>query len=290
MQVHDAGLAGRWYPGEAGSLRAEIESLLGRVRLGIKERTQAIVVPHAGYMYSGKAAAHAYALVQGQPFRRVLILAPSHYVGFRGAVTLAWDGFRTPLGLVSIDKDAVRELLGRELIVEDAAPFGPEHSLEIQLPFLQVVLPGVPVVPVLIGFLSREDVVRLAVTLQPWEESETLVVVSSDFTHYGARFDYLPFPARDAASVRARLHELDGGAFAALCAGDVDALDRYIEQTGVTICGRYPLLTFLGMHRRRTEGQLLCYYTSLEVTGDYEHVVSYAAVAFREAVDLSRRT
>lgn len=284
MRVHDAGLAGRWYSRDPDQLRAEVEKFLGQVRRRMGERPQAIVVPHAGYMYSGKAAAHAYAQVRGQSFRRVLVLAPSHYTSFRGAVTLGWDAFRTPLGLVAIDSDSVANLRGRALVAEDPAPFGPEHSLEIQLPFLQVVLPGVPVVPVLIGFLSRDDVVRLAASLQPWYEAETLIVVSSDFTHYGARFDYLPFAPHDAASVRARLHELDGGALAALCAGDVDALDCYIERTGTTICGRYPLLAFLGLHRRRSEGQLLCYYTSLDVTGDYEHVVSYAAVAFPQAL------
>ncbi len=282
MRIHDAGLAGRWYPGDPGGLRAEVTRMLAAVRRTMLERPRALVVPHAGYMYSGRVAAHAYALLQGVPFRRVLLLAPSHYASFRGAATLNFDAFRTPLGLVRIERESEEELRRCRLVRDFEEAYESEHSLEIQLPFLQVALPDVPVVPLLIGRLSRDDVVEFAASLRPWYEPETLIVVSSDFTHYGARFDYLPFPPRDAASVQARLHELDAGALAAVCAGDVDALDRYIDSTGATICGRYPLLAFLALHRRRSEGRLLCYATSLEVTGDFEHVVSYAAVAFPE--------
>lgn len=282
MRIHDAGLAGRWYPSDPERLRAEIERLLAQARRSMLERPRALVVPHAAYLYSGRAAAHGYLLLREEHFERVLVLAPSHFVGFRGAATLAYDAFRTPLGFVAIDGKSVQALTRCRLVREYEAAFAPEHSLEIQLPFLQVVLPGIPVVPLLIGWLSRDDVVELASALQPWYEPQTLILVSSDFTHYGASFDYLPFAPTDPATVRARLHELDGGALSAVCSGDVDALDQYLERTGATVCGRYPLLTFLGVHRRRSEGRILCYYTSLDVTGDHEHVVSYAAVGFPE--------
>ncbi|GIW43575.1 MAG: hypothetical protein KatS3mg077_0857 [Candidatus Binatia bacterium] len=279
-RVHDARLAGRWYSGDAYALRRDIEARLERACPLPHVTPAAVVVPHAGYMYSGDAAACAYALVRPRKVERVVILAPSHYALFRGAVTLDWDGFRTPLGIVPVDRASVAGLLDLAWVREDPAPFGPEHSLEIQLPFLQVVLPDVPVVPLLVGEVGKEDARRWGRELSERWGGETLVVVSSDLTHYGARFDYLPFPPRNADSVRGQLQALDGEAIARICLGDFEAFHDFVEATGATICGRNPITLFLAAHARRTSGVLLRYYTSLDVTGDYEHVVSYASIAF----------
>lgn len=279
-RIHDARLAGRWYAGDAAELRRDIEAKLAAAVVPPDLVPTALVVPHAGYMYSGRTAAYAYAAAARCRVQRVAILAPSHYGFFHGVRTLLWEGFRTPLGIVDIDREAVEAYLDVSWVREDATPFGHEHSLEIHLPFLQVVLPGVPVVPLLVGEVPLPRAQTWGAELARLWDTDTLVLVSSDLTHYGARFEYLPFPPDSAEFVRHRLQVLDGEAIARICAGDVHAFTKFVEATQATICGRYPIVLFLGGHTRRSEGMLLSYSTSLDVTGDYEHVVSYAAIAF----------
>lgn len=279
-RLHDAGLAGRWYPADAADLARQVDRLLqGSAIAG----TVALIVPHAGYAYSGRAAGRAYATVRGVDLDRVVLLAPSHYSEFDGARTLEvrnWHGFATPLGAVTIDAAAVDELLRCAAVDADDEPFAREHSLEIQLPFLRRVLPGVAVVPLLIGRVHGGDRERLAGVLASLQGSRTLFVVSSDFTHYGARFHYLPFPPQSADAVRRGLQQLDGGAIDAICAGDAARFAAYASASGATICGRRPIELFLALEIPRGPGELLTYSTSLDVTGDYWHCVSYAAIRF----------
>jgi AmmeMemoRadiSam system protein B len=282
-RLHDAGLAGRWYPRQPSELAAEVDRLVeGPAVSG----TTALIVPHAGYAYSGRAAGRAYAAVRGAPIERVVVLAPSHYADFRGACTLspgAYDGFATPLGAVAVDARALRELLQHAAVAAGDAPFAAEHSVEIQLPFLQRVLPGVAVVPLLIGSLDEDVRDAVAGALAAILDRRTLLVISSDFTHYGRRFRYLPFPADDLGRVRRGLQQLDGGAIEAICAGDRQRFTAYVAATGATICGRRPIELFLTLPVARQPGELLLYYTSLDVTGDFEHSVSYAAIRFPSA-------
>jgi len=283
-RVKRSTLAGTWYPGDRDRLRARVDELLAGVPaadpVARSSRLCGAVVPHAGYQYSGQAAAAAYACLAEGPYRRAVVVAPSHYGMLYGAAVLDVEAFETPLGRVRVDRAALRELLETSLFRADAVAFEPEHSLEIQLPFLQCVLPDVAVVPVLIGHLGEGDAERVGDRLTAVADPDTIVLVSSDFVHYGRRFDYLPFPARGPDEVRAGVRRLDMGAIERVCAGDAPGFTRYVAETGATICGRVPIAVFLSMHRRRSPGQLLTYYTSLDVTGDYEHCVSYASIAF----------
>jgi MEMO1 family protein len=282
--VKRSALAGTWYAADAEPLRRQVDDLLDTVDgVVVPERLAGLVVPHAGYDYSGRAAAAGYARLRGVPFRRALILAPSHYAAFRGAVVLDVAYFETPLGRVPVDAGAVATLAGSALCRVDPAPFRDEHAVEIQLPFLQRVLPGLPVVPVLLGSLAGPDYARVADVLGTVVDAETLVIVSSDFVHYGSRFAYEPFPAHDAAQVRGALRRLDMGAIDLVCRGDAAGFAAYVAATGATICGAVPIGVFLTAHAGRTPGRLLIYYTSVDVTHDYAHTVSYAAVAFPAA-------
>jgi len=283
-RVKRSGLAGTWYAAGAEPLRQQVDDLLDTAECAAPpERFAGLIVPHAGYVYSGRAAAAGYACLRGGDYRRVLILAPSHYAAFRGAALLDVACFETPLGRVPVDGGAVAAVAGAALCRVDPEPFRDEHALEIQLPFLQRVLPGLPVVPVLLGSLTGQDYQRVADVLGTVADAETLVVVSSDFVHYGRRFAYEPFPAHDAEHVRGALRRLDMGAIDLACRGDAAGFRAYVETTGATICGAVPIGVFLTVHAGRTPGRLLRYYTSLDVTHDYEHTVSYAAVAFPAA-------
>jgi AmmeMemoRadiSam system protein B len=280
-EIHTARLAGTWYPADAAELRAQVEAFLGEGDGGEAE-VRAILVPHAGYRYSGKAAGAAYAKIGRGWWKRALILAPSHYHSFAGGAVFVGDGFETPLGVCRVDLPAARRLAASPPFVHSAAPFRREHSLEIQLPFLQVIAPSIEVVPVLLGVADdAATLAALAAGLRAFDDGETLFVVSSDFTHYGQDFDYLPFPPRDAEYVAAELRRLDFGAIEPIRRGEVDRFTRYVRETGITVCGRGPIAAFLDLAAGRLAGELVCYYTSLDVTGDYEHSVSYAALVFR---------
>jgi AmmeMemoRadiSam system protein B len=285
-RVQHSHLAGRWYPGDAGRLRDQVDAWLQEAKAARASsgRLHAVIVPHAGYQYSGRAAAAAYACVGHAAYRRAVIIAPSHFVAFRGVALLDVDAFGTPLGEIAVDRDAVAALAHGHVCRARPDAYRDEHSLEIQLPFLQRALPGVRVVPALLGHLDDEDYAPVAAAFAALADGDTLFVVSSDFVHYGRRFGYLPFPAENPAQVAAALRPLDMGAIELVCAGDAAGFIEYIEHTGATICGRTPIAVFLTLHRQRTPGTLLSYYTSLDVTGDYEHSVSYASIAFPEAV------
>lgn len=279
LRIKTGTLAGSWYPAGAETLRGLLDRLMAEASQAPAGEPFGLIVPHAGYRYSGAVAAVAYRQLLGSGCQRVVLLAPSHRMSSSGAAVLDADAFETPLGLVCVDPETTR-LAGRDPVRIDAEPFRGEHSLEIQLPFLQWVCPGATVVPMLLGLMSAADYRNLAAVLDQLADARTVFVVSSDFTHYGWRFGYEPFPAEDAESVRARLRELDMGAIAPILAGDAAEFQRYVENTGNTICGRNPITAFLTWSGPR-RGELLRYQTSLDATGDYEHSVSYAAIAFR---------
>jgi AmmeMemoRadiSam system protein B len=280
MTIKRSQLAGTWYAGSAPQLGSQVDDLLRAADSAPAAALLGLIVPHAGYVYSGRAAAAGYRRLQGGDYQRAVILAPSHFAAFHGVAVLEVDAFETPLGPVAVDRAGVETLLSGPLYHRDAGPFQREHSLEIQLPLLQRVLPHAPVVPALIGDLGAEDLATAANTLRQLDDGQTVFIVSSDFVHYGWRFGYLPFAAVGPEQVRSDLRGLDMGAITRICTGEAQAFRAYLAETGATICGALPIALFLTFHRRRTLGELIQYYTSLDVTGDFEHTVSYASIGF----------
>jgi AmmeMemoRadiSam system protein B len=243
-----------------------------------------VIAPHAGYRYSGRAAGAAFARIGPDRWRRAVIVAPSHYHSFAGAAVFPGNGFATPLGVVRVDREGVRVLAESPLCSLDPRPYAREHAVEIELPFLQIVDAAIDVVPLLVGAAEdAHELEALGRVLRRLDDGETLFVVSSDFTHYGASFDYLPFVPNGADEVSAALRELDLGAIEPVLLGDAESFLAYVRRTGITVCGRGPITAFLYSAARRLTGELASYYTSLDVTGDFEHSVSYAAIRFRPA-------
>jgi MEMO1 family protein len=279
-------VAGSWYPADPDSLARAVDRLLDQSPAPQGEGAVAgLVAPHAGYMFSGNVAARAFRAVRGASFRRVLLVGPSHYGGFVGAVLPRAGACATPLGDVALDSEAVERLAREPGFVRRDEPFLPEHSLEAELPFLQRALePGWTVVPVLLSPGTRGDGARLvADRLAPWLDEETLVVASSDFTHYGPRFGFVPFSfSRD---VPERIRELDLGAIRLVESGDAEAFESYLDRTGATVCGRDAVGVLLRMLQGKGQPSLLDYDTSGRMTGDWEHSVSYAAILFRRTPD-----
>ncbi len=281
-EVQPANLAGTWYPADPAELRAMVEGFLARADVGPDPTVRAVVVPHAGYRYSGVTAGAAYGRIPCRRWRRAAVVAPSHYHAFPGAAVHPGSGFATPLGVVPVDREAADAFVARARakVSFSTSPFRREHSVELQIPFLQVVDPSMRLVPILVGSGTRAGR-ELADALRSLDDGDTLFVVSSDFTHYGASFDYVPFPATGPEEVSQRLRELDFGAIDPVRRGDADRFDDYVAESGITVCGRTPISAFLHAEGGALEGELVAYRTSLEVTRDHEHSVSYAAIVLR---------
>jgi AmmeMemoRadiSam system protein B len=274
-------VAGSWYPASREMLSGLVDGLLddaaARVR-AFPDPVAALIAPHAGLGYSGAVAAAAFCGLRGRALERVVLLGPSHHFGFPGAaVPDRAAAYRTPLGDVPIDDDAVAALRKAASFRADDKVFEPEHALEAELPFLQRVLASdVPIVPVLLGGRAAPaDVQRVAEALAPWWNASTLFVVSSDFTHFGLRFGYVPFHD----DVPTRIRELDHRAIAAIEAGDAKGFTRYVDATGATICGRRAIDVLLTLMGAAGRAKLLEYDTSGRMTGTWDHSVSYASMA-----------
>jgi AmmeMemoRadiSam system protein B/AmmeMemoRadiSam system protein A len=282
-KVRAPAVAGSWYPADPRALASLIDRMLAAAtttaEIAADARVLALVEPHAGYQFSGPVAAYGYRAVQGKARRRVILLGPAHRGFFRGASILDVTHYRTPLGDIPLDLDAVARLRKEPLVGAHPDADEGEHSLEMQLPFLQRALqPGWRLVPILVGALEAGDDARLAAALRPLVDDDTLVVASGDFTHYGPSYGYQPFPAD--GQVAANLRALDDGTWDRLAARDADSLAAYAARTRVTVCGIHGFLILARLLPPGASPHRLRYDTSGAQLGDYTNSVSYLAAAF----------
>ncbi|MEC5399511.1 AmmeMemoRadiSam system protein B [Uliginosibacterium sp. H1] len=258
--VRPPAVAGSFYPADAGVLSAQVHDLLVRAPHPVPPATpKALLVPHAGYVYSGAVAASAYALLEPlrDTIRRVVLLGPSHRVPLNGMALPGCNRMATPLGEMEVDAEGVFSLARLPGVVVDDRPHAAEHALEVQLPFLQTVLDHASVLPISVGQAAPEQVA--AVLEAVWGGPETLVLVSSDLSHYHA---YADARQRDHATIERVL-----------------SLSPTLRPEDA--CGAMPLNGFF--HAARKHGlrpQLLDLRNSGDTAGDRSRVVGYASVAF----------
>lgn len=264
-RIREAVIAGTWYPDRPETLQKEIEKYLGQAAVTpLDGELVGIVVPHAGYAYSGGVAAHAFRLLEAQPFERVLILAPSHRAFFKGASVYHQGGYRTPLGVVPLDRETVEALMEHtSLIVDVPHAHTQEHSLEIQLPFLQVVLKDFRMTPLVMGEHTFDACNQLAELIaQVCRDKRILLVASSDLSHY--------HPYREA-------QRLDQVVIDRLTAFDPQGLARSLEKGDCEACGGWPMITLMLAAQKlgASSCKLLKYANSGDVTGESREVVGY---------------
>ncbi len=265
MQIREPAVAGAFYPGQPQQLASTVETLLRESPTGRGEGPppKALIVPHAGYVYSGPVAASAYAALATArgTVERVVLLGPAHRVFIRGLAAPGSDALRTPLGTVPVDRAALASLadLPQVFVYEPAHTF--EHSLEVQLPFLQVVLGRFSVVPLVVGQVSDSEVAEVLERL--WGGPETLFVVSSDLSHY---YPYAEARRRDARTCQA------------IEALDPSGLDEE------SACGRAPVRGLLVAARRHgLVPRTLDLRSSGDTAGPQDEVVGYGAWVFSPA-------
>lgn len=291
--VRPAAVAGTWYPDDPKTLASLVDGMLAEVPVveSPSRDIRALVLPHAGYRYSGPVAARAVKRAQGMAFKRVIVLGPAHRSGgYRGLSILDVSAYQTPLGEIPLDQEAITRLRADPLVRSRPSLHAREHSIEMELPLLQRTLaPGWRLVPILVGRISDEQTFHHAADLiRPLLDAQTLVVVSSDFTHYGPRFGYLPFP-HDAQTGR-HLEELDLGAFRHIAQKDPHGFWEYHERTGITACGFGPLMILLDLLPEDARVERVEYTTSGALTGDFENSVSYVAAVVTDAHALGEST
>ncbi len=270
--------AGRWYPADADQLRDAVDGYLSANTSVTPNKPIALIVPHAGYVYSGPVAGAMYAMLQGHDYERVLLLGLSHGTPLRGASVLEVDAYETPLGLTRTDTEARDALLDCPVVtVQPQAHLG-EHSAENQLPMLQRALGDFGLVEVLVGEMTDEERGLLAGVVRGLMNEKTLLVVSTDFTHFGPSFGYAPFQV----NVPDRLRMLNDAAVREILEVDVPGWRSFLSNTQATICGRNPVSLLLEtlMPYDDIEGRRLAYATSGEITGDFTTSVTYAGIAF----------
>jgi MEMO1 family protein len=267
--VRPAAVAGMFYPRDSRALAAEVDELLGGVeelapRLGFPK---ALVVPHAGYIYSGPVAARAYdelACARGI-VRRVVLMGPVHRVAVRGLAAPTADAFETPLGAVAVDREALRSLHDLPQVVQSDPAHAMEHSLEVQLPFLQKVLGEFTLVPFAVGTASVEEVAEVLERL--WGGAETLIVISTDMSHYHSYEEARNVDAATLARIAAH------------------ATDINHEEA----CGATPLNGLLSYARKRNiPVRLLAACNSGDTAGGRDRVVGYSSFALYEGGEVSR--
>ncbi len=272
MNIRKSILAGTWYPDDPDQLAGIVDGYL----VGESAKPSAIVVPHAGYKYSGATAGFGYGCLAGHSWKRIVILAPNHRHWLDAAsVPLNYSAYETPLGSVALDVEAMNELDDCGAVVPVAAAHAEEHSIEIQLPFLQRVFPEVPpVVPILIPRLSQKQRDALVQVMSQW--TDTLFIVSTDFTHYGKDFGFAPF----SGDLSKQIKDLDYGAIDAILNIDSAALLGYEEETGITMCGLQA--TALMLQLQVGQAKLLDYSRSGDIDNNYSFSVSYASIVLGE--------
>jgi AmmeMemoRadiSam system protein B/AmmeMemoRadiSam system protein A len=260
MHVRPAAVAGLFYEADPAALRESVARALRAAGTAAERSPKALIVPHAGYVYSGEVAARAYALLaplRGQ-IRRVVLLGPAHRVALRGLAAPSVDAFATPLGVVPLDAGALARLGDLPQVLRSDAAHAEEHALEVQLPFLQQLLGEFALVPLVVGDASAEEVAEVLERL--WSGDETLIVISSDLSHY---LDYASARRMDAETCRA-IEELRP-----------EALGRD------SACGRVPVRGLLLAARRHgLLPRTLDLRNSGDTAGDRRRVVGYGAWAF----------
>lgn len=277
--VRPATQAGRFYESDARLLSHEVDSLLARhAQRSDDEDVAALIVPHAGYYFSGNVAASAYARLNPEKkYKRIFLLGPSHHEWLDGAsVNGEVDYYATPLGDVKVDRETARQLIKTDSVFScQPKAHDREHCLEVQLPFLQRHLGEVPpIVPIIISTNDFSKLKRMAEVLKPWFTEENLFIISSDFSHYPSYED---------------AYEVDTKTGEAVASGDVEQFIAVIEANArsgkrnlsTSACGEFPIITLMLMLNGQYQVKHIMYQNSGDI-GDHDHsrVVGYHSFAF----------
>ena len=274
MTIRKTAVAGRWYPGSAGALTREVDQFLAGAHVQLAGSVDAIVAPHAGLMFSGPVGAWSYKAAARGRYDVAFLVGPSHFVGFDGFSVWPSGAYDSPLGPARVDPDAAAAVLRHPLAQDLPAAHAREHSLEMQLPFVRRLFEGVAIVPIVIGYQTKETIMELADALvQAAQGRRPLLVASTYLSHY--------FEAATAATLDGRVQEHVGrfdpeGLLALFEQYPEDERGRYVACGG----GAALAVMFASRQLGARQGRVLKYAHSGDISGDNSAVVGYLAAAF----------
>jgi AmmeMemoRadiSam system protein B len=285
--VRQAVVAGQFYAGNSHELENQIKGCFldkrGPSVLPSNKRKGVIkgaIIPHAGYSYSGPCAAWAYKEIAEAEFPDLFIIIGPNHSG-EGKTATMMDDWQTPFGIIRVNKDFVQEIVKKTGIALDSSALAREHSIEVQLPFLQFITRETDqqarFVPIVVS--HGLNIKKFALDLKEliMESGKNVcIIVSSDFTHYGPAYGYLPFELDKEKS----MYEMDGEAIKLIKEQNVEGFLKFVKETGATICGQIGIAVLMAT-LPKSQVKLLQYYTSGDLVKNYKNAVGYAAILFR---------
>jgi AmmeMemoRadiSam system protein B/AmmeMemoRadiSam system protein A len=274
--VLSASLAGSWYEADPEVLGKQFENFFQKADVEPIKNVIALILPHAGYQWSGQTAAFGLKTTDKQ-YKRIVVIGPSHRAYMEDILSVPRATHcETPFGLIPLDTEFTAKLLKFPMFQSLPYAHQYENSVEMELPILHYRQKDFKLVPIVAGQLSLETIRKAADVLKGLIDNETLVVASSDFVHYGRQHRYVPFTE----NIPEQIRKLDMGAYEYIQKLDEQGFLEYRQRTGATICGYIPIAILLSMLDNGTEVKLAKYTISGELTGDFTNSVSYLAVAF----------
>ena len=265
--IKEPSVAGTFYPADKKALKESVEGFLSRVEKRQKDgKLIALISPHAGYRFSGQVAAYGFSELKDSAIQKVIVIGAAHHAGYKGASVYTTGSFRTPLGEVPINERIAKKLLDDEADVRFyPEAYAKEHSIEVQLPFLQTVLKDFTIVPILIGSPTKKTFDHLIEVLSDIFDEKTLIIASTDLSHY---HDY------------STAKEMDGKVISEIERLSVTDTAKLLQSGQSELCGMYPVMVTIEIARRAgaNYGMLFKYANSGDVTNEKEKVVGYASI------------
>ena len=278
--IHKAHLSNGWYNQNENLLNKELENYFNFSSKNLNvfvdsNSIRALIVPHAGFYYSGICAASAYQTLlkkkeKNKKIKKIIILSPSHVKAFKGISLPNYDIYQTVFGKINVDKKSIEKLSKNNLFKKIEFTHEKEHGIELQLPFLQKTVEQFEIIPLIVGHIETNEYDSIAKTLKEIIDDSTLIIISSDFIHYGSRFDYEPFRNNILNNIKAT----DSLAIETIIQQSFKNFSSILQKTGATICGQNSIKILLKLLETNvlgnTEARLSCYYTSPQIEQAYK--------------------
>jgi AmmeMemoRadiSam system protein B/AmmeMemoRadiSam system protein A len=274
--VLHSSLAGTWYSNDPEALKKQFDDFFEKAQPDKIENVIALILPHAGYQWSGQTAAFGLKTIS-KKYKRIVVIGPSHRTAMEEIISVPRaTHFETPLGQIPLDTEFIDKLLRFPMVQNVPQAHQSENSIEMELPILQYCQKNFKLVPIVAGQCSLEAAEKAGAILRSLVDEDTLVVASSDFVHYGRAHLYVPFTE----NIPEQIKELDMGAYKYIANLDAKGFFEYKRKTGATICGSVPIAILLSMMSEPSKAHLIKYTISGGLTGDFSNSVSYMSIAF----------
>ncbi|OGI08568.1 MAG: AmmeMemoRadiSam system protein B [Candidatus Margulisbacteria bacterium GWF2_35_9] len=266
MNILRSSFSGSFYPQNATVLSKQVHSYLSKIQKTV-HHPKALIVPHAGYVYSGQVAAHGYKQLEKESYQTAIILGPSHQIYNSTLAIPVENAYINPLGTVPFNESIINDLLESSLFISDSSPHYQEHSIEVQLPFLQVVQPNINIVPISVGSLSTDALKQAGKVLSKFITDDTILIISNDLSH---------FHSLNTAKM------IDQKTIDAILSMDVDRFITAYQQRSIECCGFFPIALALATFEnlKSIKATLLKYDTSASTSFDDQRVVGYTSISF----------